>query len=290
MEQSYPPVGRFIDPLTDFGFKRLFGSEPNKEILIDFLNQLFQGQKVIRDLTYNPTEFFGDRYDSKRAVFDLLCTGDNGEQFIVEMQRGKQAFFKERAVFYTSRLISEQMPKGKKGWSYTLQEVYFIALLEFILEDHDDEQYLHEICLMNKNTGKIFYPKLEYKFIVLPKFTKSEEALTTDLDRWLFLLKNLVSMQKMPVYLRKSIFEKVFKIAEVNKLNKEERMSYDSSLKAKWDYENVISYAISEAQEKTRILIVRNLLTNTNLSISEIASSAEVSEEVVLQIKDQLKV
>ena len=99
------------------------------------MNQLFLGQKVILDLTYNQTEFYGDTEDSKRAIFDLLCTGDNGQQFIVEMQRGRQDFFKERAIFYTSRLISEQLPKGNK-WGYKLKEVYFIALLEFTLEEN----------------------------------------------------------------------------------------------------------------------------------------------------------
>ena len=188
-------------------FKRLFGNEPNKEILIDFLNQLFLGQKVILDLTYNQTEFYGDTEDSKRAIFDLLCTGDNGQQFIVEMQRGRQDFFKERAIFYTSRLISEQLPKGNK-WGYKLKEVYFIALLEFTLEENTGEQYLHDLCLMDKQTKKIFYDKLEYKFIELPKFTKTETELSTDLDRWLFLLKNLVKMDKMPFFLRKSVFEK----------------------------------------------------------------------------------
>ena len=99
MQQSYPTPGRYIDPLTDFGFKRLFGNEPNKEILIDFLNQLFLGQKVIKNLTYSQTEFYGDNGDSKRAIFDLLCTGDNGEQFIVEMQRGRQTFLKKGPYF-----------------------------------------------------------------------------------------------------------------------------------------------------------------------------------------------
>ncbi len=293
MQQSYPTPGRFIDPLTDFGFKRLFGNEPNKEILIDFLNQLFHGQKVIQDLTYNQTEFYGDNNNSKRAIFDLLCTGDNGEQFIVEMQRGRQDYFKERAIFYTSRLISEQSPKGNR-WGYNLKEVYFIALMEFTLEENTSEQYLHEICLTDKVTKKIFYDKLEYKFIELPKFTKTETELTTDLDRWLFLLKNLVKMDKMPLFMRKSVFEKVFKIAELNNLNKEERMSYDSSLKAKWDYENVLDYAVKNAvrtgDEKAREDIVKNLLLNTDFIITKIAMIAEVTEQLVLEIQQQLNV
>lgn len=80
-----PKPGRFIDPLSDFGFKHLFGNEPNKDILIDFLNQLFEGQKEIEDLTYNSNEHAGDSEEFKKIFFDLLCTGKNGEQFIIEM-------------------------------------------------------------------------------------------------------------------------------------------------------------------------------------------------------------
>lgn len=86
-------TGRYIDPLTDWGFKRLFGSEPNKDILKDFLNELFNGEKHITDISYKPTEHAGDHRDGRKAIFDLRCTGDNGEQFIVEMQRGSRRCF-----------------------------------------------------------------------------------------------------------------------------------------------------------------------------------------------------
>ncbi len=243
-----PTPGRFIDPLTDYGFKRLFGSEPHKDILIDFLNQLFQGRKVIRDLTYNNAERNGDYVADRKVIFDLLCTGDNGEQFIVEMQRARQENFKDRAVFYTSRLISSQVQRSKKSWNYQLKEVFFIALLEFRMESHDDF-YLHNYVLSDRETHEIFYDKLEYKFIELPKFTKTEDQLETDLDRWLFLLKHLSGMDKIPLYLDKRVFEKVFRIAELSKLKPEERMAYDSSLKAKWDYESAVRYAEKIAAE-----------------------------------------
>lgn len=246
MRPSVTQSARFIDPLSDFGFKKLFGSEPNKEILIDFLNQLFKGLKVIRDLTFNSTEKYGEGKDSKQVYLDLLCTGDEGEQFIVEMQRFKQDFLKERAVFYTSRVISEQLPKGKESWDYALKEVYMIALLEFAVED-SGPGYLHDYCLMDRQTGQIFYDKLEYKFIELPKFEKTEDQLETDLDRWLFLLKNLSRMDKIPVFLRKSIFQKVFKIAEIANLTKEERMWYQSKAQIEFEYNAAIEFAAREA-------------------------------------------
>ncbi len=240
---------RFIDPLSDFGFKKLFGSEPNKEILIDFLNQLFKGKKVIRELIFKPIERFGEGKEAKTVYLDLFCTGDEGEQFLVEMQRAEQHYLKERGVFYASRVISEQLPKGKGGWNYALKEVYLIFLLEFGMKG-SGEGYLHDYCLMDRQTGQVFYEKLEFKFIELPKFTKTESQLETDLDRWLFLLKNLSRLDKIPVFLRKKVFQKVFKIAEIANLTKEERMFYQSKAQIEFDYNNAVAFAAEKlAQE-----------------------------------------
>ncbi len=240
---------RFIDPLSDFGFKKLFGSEPNKEILIDFLNQLFKGKKVIRNLTFKPTEKYGEGKGDKKICLDLLCIGDEGEQFLVEMQRAEQHYLKERGVFYASRVISEQLPKGKGSWDYALKEVYLIVLLEFDLKGSGNG-YLHDYCLMDRQTGQVFYDKLEFKFIELPKFTKTEDQLETDLDRWLFLLKNLSRLNKIPVFLRKKVFQKVFRIAEIANLTKEERMLYQSKAQIEFDYKNAVAFAAEKlAQE-----------------------------------------
>ena len=105
-------TNKYIDPLSDFGFKHLFGGEPNKEVMIDFLNALFEGEKQIIDIVYNPTELAGDDKDHKKVFFDLLCTGDKGEQFIVEMQRAAHDNFEDRCIFYLSRLIHQQKSMG----------------------------------------------------------------------------------------------------------------------------------------------------------------------------------
>jgi len=172
MRKTNPPVpGKYIDPLVDFSFKKIFGSDPNKDLLIDFLNEVFKGRLHIVDLTYNKNEHPGDLKDEGAAIFDLLCTGDNSEQFIIEVQRGRQGRFKERALFYTSRLISGQAPKGKRAeWGYDITGVYLVALLEdFTLDDSEPGTYLHDVCLCNRNTGKIFYDKLGYTYIELSK-------------------------------------------------------------------------------------------------------------------------
>jgi len=253
MPDYKPPVtGKYIDPLVDFAFKKIFGNEPNKDLLIAFLNEVFRGRKHIVDLVYNKNEHPGDLRDEGAAIFDLLCTGDKGERFIIEIQRGRQGYFKERALFYTSRLISDQAPKGKRSeWAYNLTEVYLVALLEdFTLAASPAHEYLHDICLCNRHTGEIFYDKLGYTYIELINFVKTEAELETDLDRWLYVLKHLSQMNKIPAYLRKPIFEKLFSIAEYTNLTKEEKEMYDSSLKYKWDNKNVLDYAVKEGIEK----------------------------------------
>lgn len=251
MPDSNPPIpGRYIDPLVDFAFKKIFGSEPNKDLLIAFLNEVFRGRKHIVDLTYNKNEHPGDLRSEGAAIFDLLCTGTNGEQFLIEVQRGRQGNFKERSLFYTSRLISEQAPKGKRSdWAYSLTEVFLIALLEdFTLPLSSPEKYLHDICLCDRDTCEIFYDKLGYTFIELRKFVKTEAELETNLDKWLYVLKNMSQMDMMPPHLHIQEFEKLFNIAEYTNLTKEEKTMYDTSLKHKWDNKNVLDYAVNEAK------------------------------------------
>jgi predicted transposase/invertase (TIGR01784 family) len=243
-------IGRFIDPFTDFGFKRLFGSEPHKELLIDFLNQLFHGERQIVDLVYTKNEHVGQLMEDRKVIFDLSCTGLDGEQFIIEVQRLRQQYFKDRCVYYTSSLIREQAPPGVPRWDYKLKPVYLIGLMDFTFDDSLPDQYLHKIQLTRLGTGEVFYDKLGYTFIEMPKFNKTESELVTELDNWLFLLKNLSKLDKIPVFLRKPVFSKLFNIAEVCKLNKIEKMAYDSSLKYQWDWYNSMDYIEKENFEK----------------------------------------
>ena len=236
----------YIDPTTDYGFKRIFGSEVNKDLLIAFLNGLFRGRKVILDLRYNKNEHVGDTQSDGNVIFDLSCTATNGEQFIIEVQRTHQRHLKRRMLYYASKLIADQAPKGdRKAWAYAISEVYVIALLErFNLPGEEDSpDFLHDVCLCKRESGKIFYEHLGFIYIELTKFVKEEAELASDLDRWLYVLKNMTRMNKLPVYFRKPVFKKLFKIAQYSTLNKEEQEMYNRSLRNKWDL-----YAIRETQ------------------------------------------
>ena len=196
------------------------------------------------------------------------------------MQKAEQRSFKDRAIFYTSRLINEQLPKGASHWNIELKEVYLIAILEFNFKQNTSDRYLHDVSLTNTDTGEIFYNKLGFKFLELPKFVKTEDQLETDLHRWFYLLKHMSSLDRVPAVLNKRVFQKVFKIAEVSKLSKEERAMYDSNLKAKWDYENSIAFAEEKAEERgehKKALDIAGQLKKEGLSIEFIAKVTNLS-------------
>ena len=100
---------RYISLLTDFGFKRIFGTKPNKDLLINFLNSLFDGEQVIKDVRYLNSEHVGDVFAERKAIFDVYCENEKGEKFIVEMQNAFQKYFKDRSLFYSTFPIREHL-------------------------------------------------------------------------------------------------------------------------------------------------------------------------------------
>ncbi|RAJ22138.1 Rpn family recombination-promoting nuclease/putative transposase [Pedobacter cryoconitis] len=245
-------TNKYIDPLSDFGFKHLFGGEPNKEIMIAFLNALFEGEKHITDIVYNPTELAGEDKAHKKVFFDLLCTGDQGEQFIVEMQRADHDNFEDRCIFYLSRLIHQQKLKGNRQWDVKLKEVFLVAILDFNMRNCLSDHYLQSISLMNTGTGKVFHNGLGFKFLELPKFEKKEDELENELDKWVYLLKHMHSLNQIPKYLDKRVFEKIFNIAEMKKLSPEQQFIHDSILQREEDDYGRIKFAERIGTEKGR--------------------------------------
>jgi hypothetical protein len=120
-------ISKYFNPYTDFGFKKLFGEEGSKDLLIDFLNQLLPTQHQIAKLSFKNPENLSTTLEERKAIFDIYCESASGERFIVEMQKAKMHFFKDRSLFYSTFPIREQ---GQKGvWDFRLLPVYFIAIL-----------------------------------------------------------------------------------------------------------------------------------------------------------------
>ena len=182
---------RYINPYTDYGFKYFFGTEPNKDLTLHLVNALLQGREVIKSLTLLPNEQLGDTEEDRRSVFDIYAENEKGDKIVIEMQKAEQQWFKDRSVYYSSFPILSQGEKGK--WLFGLKAVYTIGILNFVFdEDKDDENYYHHVVqLMDINKKKVFYDKLTYIYLEMPKFKKTEDELVDLTDKWLYALKNL---------------------------------------------------------------------------------------------------
>ena len=242
---------RYISLLTDFGFKRIFGTKPNKDLLINFLNSLFEGFQVIKDVKYLNSEHVGDVFAERKAIFDVYCENERGEKFIVEMQNAYQKYFKDRSLFYSTFPIREQAPKGAE-WNFQLEHVYTVALLNFDLEEEafDKNDINHDVGLLDKKTLKVFNDKLSFKYVEIAKFNKTEEELDTLYDKWLYVLKNLSRLDERPSALKEKVFTKLFEEAEIAKFTPTELKEYEDSLKAYRDVKNSIDTALEKGREE----------------------------------------
>ena len=222
----------------------------NKELLISFLNSLLHGREVIKDVTFLNAEHLGTQEYDRKAVFDVYCENEQGEKFLVEMQKGEQQFFKDRSVFYSTFPIREQAKRG--NWDYELKAVYTVGILNFVFDDKDDEYFHHEVKLMDIYTKEVFYDKLTFVYLEMPKFNKREDELVTMFDKWLFVLRNLASLLERPAALQERVFTRLFEAAEIAKFSKRELCEYEDSLKNFRDMYSVITTAEMKGEARGR--------------------------------------
>ena len=242
---------KYINPFTDYGFKRLFGEEINKDLLMDFLNELLRDEVgTITELTYLKNELLGSKIIDRGAIFDIYCKNEKGESFIVELQKAKQDFFKDRTVFYSTFPIREQAQKGT--WNYKLNAVFTVGILDFVFEDDkkDTNKYRYDVKLCDIETHKVFYDKLTFIYLEMPKFNKPISELKTKFDKWLYVLRNLYRLNNLPDSMRERVFEKVFEVAEIAKFTASEELTYEASLMHYRDMNNVIDTAFSDGEIK----------------------------------------
>jgi predicted transposase/invertase (TIGR01784 family) len=266
----FPLQDRYISLLTDFGFKRIFGTEPNKSFLVDFLNTLLPDHHQIADLTFRNTEQLGSTSIDRKAIFDIYCEAVSGERFIVEIQKAKQNFFKDRSVYYATFPIQEQALKG--DWDFQLSAVYTVGVLDFVFDDHRHDQTILHVIQLKDQDCQVFYDKLKFIYIELPKFTKTLDQLTSHFDKWLYLLKHLAELSDRPETLQEGVFNDLFEAAEIANFSPAEQNTYQNSLKYYRDMNNVVSTARGEGLkagielERTRSIDLQRSLTIRFLS------------------------
>lgn len=272
---------KYINPFTDYGFKKLFGEEPNKDLLLDFLNELLkEEQGQITDLIYLKNEHLGTGEIDRKAIFDLYCENTKGEKFIVEIQKTKQKFFKDRTLYYSTFPIREQASGA--GWIYELKSVYTIAILDFIFDEDKNEpdKYRYDIKLTDIETKKVFYDKLTFIYLEMPKFKKTIDELENRFDKWLYVIRNLSKLDRVPDKLRESIFEKLFEVAEIAKFTPEQVRSYEDSLK----YYRDIKASLDTKYEEGKIEVAIKLLKK-GISIKDIVDLTGLTKEQIEKLK-----
>jgi predicted transposase/invertase (TIGR01784 family) len=224
-------LGVYVNLLTDFGFKRIFGI---KEVMLHFLNTVLASdiKGAIIDLHYENVERLGSIESDRKAIYDLICTTGTGEHIIVEMQAVWQEHFKDRILSYVAQLIQDQNVKGE-DWDFELPPIYSINLLNFTFDRADTltEKYASYVQLIDRDTHHVFYNKLTFVYVELPRFTKELSELKTFFEQWMFIIRFLHGLEEIPESFRNEIFETIFEEAKIARMTKEEKKKYFKSLK-----------------------------------------------------------
>lgn len=275
-------MARFINPFTDVGFKRIFGQEINKDLLIDFLNSLLEGEKNIKDIRFLDKEVLGGTVVDRSSIYDIYCTNEDGEQFIVEMQNRRQENFRERALFYISQAIVRQGERGAE-WMFGLKAVYGVFFMNFRLGGAPDKLRT-DVVLADRDSGEQFSDKVRYIFLQLPSFTKDEDECVTDFERWIYVLKNMETLNRLPFKARKSVFMKLEEIVDIAALSKEDRMKYDESIKVFRDNLVTDAYARNEGRAEGRAEGLAEGERNERLKNARAMKARGFSSDVIADI------
>ena len=239
---------RFINPFSDWGFKHIFGREISKDLLLSFLNDLFSGEFVIKSLMFGNNEQIGLSNDSREVVFDIYCITDEGKEIIVEMQNRGQEHFIDRALYYSSRVIVNQGEKGK--WNYDLLPVYTICFMNFIDPNMPERKFRTDLTLADRDTGKVVSEKLRIIYLMLPLFEKEEGDCENDFERWIFVLRNMNTFERMPFMAKNAVFKKLAEISDIRSLSKKEMDKYEYSLRVMRDTYATYQYAAKNGWKK----------------------------------------
>jgi predicted transposase/invertase (TIGR01784 family) len=275
---------RYINPFTDYGFKKLFGEEPNKDLLLDFLNELLkEEQGRIVSLNYLKSEHLGTTQLDSKAIFDLYCENERGEKFIVELQKTKQKFFKDRTLYYSTFPIREQAKQA--DWIFELKAVYTIAILDFVFDEdkNQPDKYRYDVKLTDIETKRIFYNKLTFIYLEMPKFNKTLEQLETRFDKWLYVIRNLNRLDRIPDKLRERIFEKLFETAEIAKFTPDQVMHYEDSLKYYRDLKASLDTKFEEGIAKGIEKVALNAIKK-GMSVEDIIELTGLTKDQIMKL------
>ena len=242
---------KYADLLDDDVFKLVFGRESTKDVMIEFLNQVIPDRKIV-DLEFIDKEMHPVERDSKGVVYDMFCKTDNGARIIVEVQRRKQPFYPERAVYYSTFQIQRQVEAGAD--SYDFLPVYVINILNFKMDKCDDHSDVKTVYrLYEESSHRLLTDRVTFIFIELPRFKKSIDDLDGNvLEGMYFCFKNMSVLDERPKVLTHQIFSKIFEVSELYNMDQETRDKVIHKMTTERDLRNQMAYARLEAIEEGR--------------------------------------
>ena len=250
-----------INPFSDYGWKRIFGSEVSKDLIISFLNEVIQ-QEVIVDITFRNVEMLGLKQDQRRAVFDIFCENEKGEVFICEMQKSRQKYFSDRVLYYASFAIQQQSmiikeklekepdEKIRKRWNYHISKVYVVCVLNYVMDPSHPEKYRWDIVRMDRELKVPFSETLNEIYLEMPKFVLPLRLCDTFYKKWLYVLNNIEIMERLPKELNNQIFRKLKIIVEVASMTPNQRFEYELSLSVERDLSAALDTIFEDGMEK----------------------------------------
>ena len=242
-------MGRYINPFTDWGFKRLFGQE----------------------------------------FFDIYCVTDDDKHFIVEMQNRWVPFFVNRSIYYASKAFVAQRKKFDEAGVrtavlYQFVPVYVVCIMNFMPREHEVTKFRTDVALREKSSDSIFSDKLRFIYLSLPFFDKSEEECETGFEKWIYVLKYMEVLERLPFTAQKKIFDHLAKLADVRCLSSEEQEKYDESIKAADDYYSGLYGSYVEGELSKGLEVARNLLA-IGMSWPQIMQITGLTEEELKPLK-----
>ena len=241
---------KYADLLDDDVFKLVFGRESTKDVMIEFLNQVIPDRKIA-DLEFIDKEMHPVERDSKGSVYDMFCKTDDGSRIIVEVQRRKQPFYPERALYYSTFQIQRQVEAGAEAYDFL--PVYVVNILDFQI-DKDSSccgKFRSVYRLYEEDSHRLLTDRVTFIFIELPKFTKTLDELDGNvLEGMLFCFKNMSILDDRPEVLDHQIFAKIFEVSELYNMDKETRDKVLHKMTTERDLRNQMAYARKEAIEE----------------------------------------
>lgn len=244
---------RYVDILSDSGFKAVFGDENNTDVIIDFLNVVLPEERRVRSLTFSRTEIPGFTATNKAVRLDLRCESEDGTHFIVEMQQTGQRNFFRRCVQYAAKVYDSNSRSGDRH--YDLPPVYLIGILArdpgFSRSGSVwDGRYISEYTFREKETHEVADETISIIFVELYRFGKGAGECRSDRDRWWYSMKHLKELESVPAAFGTGSLDRLFRASEIAQFDSEKRLKYEEDMISERDYINILDTAEERGLER----------------------------------------